>query len=105
MKEEYKIKLSFKDNTMDDMEVLGATKTKVIEVVLDNDDKEIVDSFINELGIDLFNQVVIEIDTIQEINKEDRRIRILSKLLEVMHIKKSYDNNWIKYVQQVIKKK
>lgn len=105
MKEEYKIKLSFKDNTMDDMEVLGATKTKVIEVVLDNDDKEIVDSFINELGIDLFNQVVIEIDTIQEINKEDRRIRILSKLLEVMHIKKSSDENIMNYLQQVIKKK
>lgn len=30
---EYKVKLSFKDNTMDDMEVLGATKTKVIEVI------------------------------------------------------------------------
>lgn len=76
-----------------------------IELELDNDDKEIVDSFINELGIDLFSQVVIEIDTIQEINKEDRRRRILSKLLLLMHIKKSSDINIMNYLHKVIKKK
>lgn len=52
--------------------------------------KEVIDRVIDELGIDLFANVMLEIDIkeVIENNEDDRRTRILKKLLEVMEIKR-----------------
>lgn len=52
--------------------------------------KEVIDRVIDEIGIGLFTNVMLEIDIkeVIENSTDDRRTRIFKKLLEVMEIKK-----------------
>ncbi|MEJ5092912.1 hypothetical protein GEO21_22935 [Sphingobacterium faecium] len=66
--------------------------------------KEVIDRVIDELGIDLFANVMLEIDIkeVIENNEDDRRTRILKKLLEVMEIKKVENVDLMLDVHQLI---
>lgn len=66
--------------------------------------KEVIDNIIEAIGIELFTNVILQIDITEVIEnlKEDRRIRILKKLLEVMEIKKVEDVDLMIDVHQLI---
>lgn len=66
--------------------------------------KEVIDKVIDEIGIEVFTNVMLEIDIkeVIENSTDDRRTRILKKLLEVMEIKKVDNIDLLIDVHQLI---